>query len=514
LQNETVAHFPNLWTATRFKDEVRAQFGEARLCVIANREPCIHNKKGRYIETLFPASGLVTAVEPIVRACEGLWIAHGSGTADRETADKDGIIGVPPENPEYFLKRIWLTKEEEERYYYGLANEGIWPLCHIAHTRPVFRSEDWDSYQQVNQKFANAFLEEIGRNQRIPIALIQDYHFALVPEMIRKEAKEAVVSLFWHIPWPNPEVIAICPWKNELLNGMLHSDLIGFHTQYHCNNFLDTIDRFLEARVDRERFCVTLHGRTCYVKPFPISVQYPPKHDLAPSEIPKIRQAVMEELSLNPDVYIGIGVDRLDYTKGIIEKFLAVEKLLDRHPELIGKFVLIQISAPSRTHIKRYQDLDAEIRTVAEKINFKFHRENYEPILHRVAHHDSKEISRFYRAADVCIVTSLHDGMNLVAKEFVASRNDNGGALVLSSFTGAARELGEAYVINPYDTVETAEAIYRALVSEKEEREHRMTRMRAVILKNNGYSWAGHFLEEIHNISEERQNTWDNSITH
>lgn len=512
-ENRTVLPFPNAWTSSRLKNQLLQQFGNSRLCIVANREPCIHNYKEGKVETVFPASGLVTAVEPIVRACEGLWIAHGSGSADRDTADRQGRLQVPPHDPKYSLKRVWLTPEEEAGYYYGFSNEGLWPLCHVAHTRPTFRRQDWETYRQVNEKFAEAFHEELKESPATPIALIQDYHFALLPQMIRKKLPQSVLSLFWHIPWPNPEVIGICPWKKEIVEGMISADLIGFHTQYHCNNFLDTADRFLEVRVDRENFSITAKGHVCYVKPFPISIEWPPRHNLSPGEIPGVRRQIIDENNLPKDALIAVGVDRLDYTKGILEKFLAVERLLEQHPGLIGRFVLVQISAPSRTSIGSYRDLNEETQDVAKRINARFGREGYRPIVHRLKHHDSQEVVRYYRAADVCVVSSLHDGMNLVAKEFVASRPDNGGALVLSSFTGAAREMVDAFITNPYDIEESAEMIYRALTLAPAEREQRMSRMRAHILKNNAYCWAGHFLEEIHRIAEAREVPWVNSIT-
>jgi len=491
-----------VWNAERLRDEVKRLFGDSQICVIANREPYIHNKKGSKIEVLLPASGLVSGVEPIVRACSGLWIGHGSGSADRETVDKNDIVLVPPGKPEYALKRVWLSKEEEQGYYFGFANEGLWPLCHIAHTRPIFRKEDWEHYKTVNHRFAETFCREMKGKR--PIALIQDYHFALVPALIRKIRPDAVTSLFWHIPWPNFEAIAICPWKNDILRGMLGADLIGFHTQYHCNNFLDAVDRFLEARVDRDNFSVTIQGHTCYVKPFPISIEWPPQYNAQPDKIPFIRNQVLEELGLAKDTIIGIGVDRLDYTKGIIERFLAVGRLLEKHPELVGRFVFIQIGAPSRTQIKRYQDLNAEVKEVTDRINWRFQQSGYEPIMLRLAHHNAEEVFRFYRAADVCFVSSLHDGMNLVAKEFVASRSDFGGMLVLSSFTGAAKELRDALIVNPYDVEESSDALYQAIMMPPEERETRMSRLRNVVAQNNVFNWAAQFISEIAHISEER----------
>jgi trehalose 6-phosphate synthase len=311
-----------------------------------------------------------------------------------------------------------------------------------------------------------------------------------------------VTSLFWHIPWPNSEAIAICPWKEELLLGMLGADLIGFHTQYHCNNFLDTVDRFLEARVDRAHHSVTIQGHTCRIKPFPISIEWPPRHDVPAAEIPRIRREVLEELHLPADALLALGVDRVDYTKGIVERFLAVERMLELHPELVGRFVLLQVGAPSRTHIKRYQDLNSEVQEVADRINWKFRKPGYEPIALRLAHHDASEVFRFYRAADTCLVTSLHDGMNLVAKEYIAARSDEGGALVLSSFTGAASELKEAFIVNPYDVDETAETVFRAVSLRPDERQARMARLRQTVASNNVYAWAAQFLSEIHEIAQ------------
>jgi trehalose 6-phosphate synthase len=490
------------WTPSRLRGEVQKLFGDTPLCVVANREPYVHNRKGSQVEVLLPASGLVTAVEPIVRACSGLWIAHGSGSADRETADASGKLLVPPDKPEYALKRVWLTKAEEQGYYYGFSNEGLWPLCHIAHARPSFDSEDFAAYRQVNEKFAKAFLDE--HRESNPVALIQDYHFALLPQLIRAKKPDAILSLFWHIPWPNPEAFGICPWKKELLRGMLGADLIGFHTQFHCNNFLDTVDRFLEARVDREQFSVTIQGHVCYVKPFSISIEWPARYSIPEAEFAKERGDLLAELNLPKDVQIGIGVDRVDYTKGIVERLRSVERLLDKHPEMVGKFVFVQIGAPSRTHIKRYQDLNAEVQQVADQINWKFDRAEVPPILLKLSHHNAPELYRYYRAADVCFVSSLHDGMNLVAKEYVSARADNLGALVLSTFAGASRELSDALLINPYDLDECADALHRALTMDEGEKRQRMARLRAVVSEKNVYAWAGSFLAEVHRIAQSK----------
>jgi trehalose-6-phosphate synthase len=497
-KNQT-AEAATSWTPERLRAETQRLFGDSQLCIIANREPYIHSKKGGKIDVQFPASGLVTAVEPIVRACSGLWIGHGSGNADRETSDSNGKLLVPPGAPEYALKRVWLSKAEEQGYYYGFSNEGMWPLCHIAHARPRFDSSDWAQYKIVNERFAKSFADEKWEGN--PVVLIQDYHFALLPQLIRERRKDALVSLFWHIPWTNPEAFGICPWRKEILAGMLGADLIGFHTQFHCNNFLDTVDRYLEARVDRARFAVTYQGHTCYVKPFPISVEWPARHSLPASEFDRERADLLNELNLPEGIRIGLGVDRVDYTKGIVERLQSVEKLLEKYPEWIGKFTFVQIGAPSRTHIKRYQDLNAEVQEEADRINWKFSQADVPPITLRLAHHNAAEIFRLYRAADLCLVNPLHDGMNLVCKEYIAAREDLQGVLILSTFAGAARELTDAILINPYHLDECADALHRALKMPAGEQNERMGRMRAAVSEHNVYFWAASFLGEMQRIS-------------
>jgi alpha,alpha-trehalose-phosphate synthase [UDP-forming] len=484
------------WTAERLAVHVRSKLDSSRLYVVSNREPYMHAKDGKSYKVLIPASGLVTALEPILRACDGTWIAHGSGDADRENVDRYGRLQVPPDDPKYTLRRVWLSKNEEEGYYYGFANEGLWPLCHIAHTRPVFRARDWEHYQEVNRKFAKAVLEEMEGTEQ-PALLIQDYHFALLPQLIKRERPDARVAIFWHIPWPNPEAFGICPWQRELLEGLLGADLIGFHIQSHCDNFLETVNRALESRVEWDHFAVNRESHLTMVRPFPISV--------APAEEPQAkdsrsadtqREALFKELGVEA-LYLGVGVDRVDYTKGILERFLAIERFLDRYPRYQGKFSFVQIGAPSRTHIKRYHDFLGEVDSEAERINWRFRTEHWKPIVFLKRHHSHDEIARYYRAADVCLVTSLHDGMNLVAKEFVAARSDDDGALVLSRFAGACRELRDALVVNPYDTDEMAQAIHFALEMDAKERRARMRRMRQTVKEQNIYRWAANLIAEL-----------------
>ena len=491
----------SLWTAERLRVYQQAALEDSRLFVVSNREPYEHIRRGGGTEVRVPASGLVTAMEPILRACAGTWIAHGAGDADHETVDVHDRLRVPPDEPQYLLRRVWLTQEEEERYYYGFANEGLWPLCHIAHARPVFRGEDWEAYREVNAKFAGAVLEEMAGSEN-PIVLIQDYHFALLPRLVKQQRPDARVAIFWHIPWPNPEAFGICPWQRELLEGLLGADLIGFHIQSHCNNFLETIDRTLESRIEWERFAVNKGGHFTLVRPFPISVDVrdtPASHVDGPEVSRLQRRALLNQLGVEAD-YLGIGVDRLDYTKGIPERFRGIERFLEKNPSYQGRFTFVQIGAPSRTHIARYQDLITEVELETERINRRFQTKHWRPIVFLKRHHNHSEIEPFYRASDLCLVTSLHDGMNLVAKEYVATRDDNGGALILSLFTGASRELQDALIVNPYDTEQLADAIHLAFAMDSRERRERMRRMRRVVRQHNIYRWAANLIAAVSEI--------------
>jgi trehalose 6-phosphate synthase len=469
--------------------------GELRgedVIVVSNREPYIHQRRGDRIEVQRPASGLVTALEPIMRACSGTWIAHGSGSADREMVDKYDHVAVPPENPAYQIRRVWLTAEEEAGYYYGFANEGLWPLCHIAHVRPTFRSGDWAQYVAVNRKFAEAVVSEAKTKN--PIVLVQDYHFALLPNMIREELPDATIITFWHIPWPNPESFAICPWRDEVVAGLLGSSILGFHTQFHCNNFVDTVDRFLEARVDRESFTVSFGGKLTAVRRYPISIAWPPEAEMVQKTVPDCRSEIRQLNGLPPEHKLGVGVDRLDYTKGIMERFRAIERLLEINPEWVGRFTFVQIAAPTRAGIEEYQHHEAQVRAMAARINSRFERQAPPPIVLKVEHHDPRQVYEYFRAADLCFVSSLHDGMNLVGKEFVAARDDERGVLILSQFTGAARELPEALIVNPYDADQCAAALHLALTMPAAEQRDRMRLMRGLVAEFNVFRWAGRML--------------------
>lgn len=487
----------SVWTSDRLKIEMGNLLNGKKMIVVSNREPYMHIHEGKEIKCIVPASGMITAMEPILKACGGLWIASGSGDADKETVDKDDKVQVPPLNPKYTLKRVWLTKEEESHYYYGFSNEGLWPLCHLAHTRPTFRIEDWEYYKKVNEKFAETILEEC-KDEEQPFILIQDYHFALLPELIKRKKPRARVAIFWHIPWPNPESFGICPWQKEILTGMLGADLIGFHTQYHCNHFLETVNNTLESRVSWEKFSVKMNGRNTHVKAFPISIAFTLK-DLDDKSRKEGIKRILGVHGINAE-FMAIGVDRIDYTKGLIEKFLSVERFFEKFPDYIGRFTLVQIGAPSRTLIKSYSDMVSDVEKEAERINLRFKSKNWKPILFLKGHHSHEQINPYYKNADMCIVSSLHDGMNLVAKEFVATRNENDGVLILSRFAGASLDLTGALIINPYDIENSAIAIRNALEMSISEQESRMMQMRETIVGNNIYYWASSLLRAMASI--------------
>jgi trehalose 6-phosphate synthase len=501
---EEVTRSDKSWSRDRLRAHALASLGSKALVVVSNREPYMHQYKDGKPALVRPASGLVTGLDPVLQACGGLWVAHGAGDADQATADASGCIPVPPDDPRYTLRRVWITKEEEQGYYYGFSNEGLWPLCHLTHERPIFRASDWDQYVRANQRFADAVLEEIGPDPAV--VMVQDYQLALVPGMLKAKRPDLRVGLFWHIPWPNPEAFRICPYRVEILRGMLGADLLGFHLQQHCNNFLDTVDRMIEARLDWDHFAAELQGHTTLVRPFPISVQpWAERHAPTGDELRQRCESLLDKFGI-ARIPLGVGVDRIDYTKGIAERFRAIERFFETNPQHRGRFSFVQLGAPSRTHIPRYRDLVSELETMADAINWKFKTDQtgWKPIHFLVAHHDGPTVHAFLSMASVCIVSSLHDGMNLVAKEFISAqgecpelRSDGPGVLVLSEFAGAARDLADALIINPYDTEQFSQAIRRALEMPRAERTERMSRMVRQVAENNIYRWAAEFLGSL-----------------
>ena len=487
--------------AARLRAFARAEISSGALVVIANREPYSHQLQDDGTTRIDrPVSGLVTGIEPMLRACGGTWIAHANGSADRFYADSHGRLPVPPDAPEYTLRRVWIGDDEYDRYYSGMANEGLWPLCHIAHTQPSFKPQDWIAYQNVNETFARAAVSEATTES---LLLVQDYHFALVPRMVRNEAPHVVTSLFWHIPWPHSEVIGICPWKEALLDGMTGADIIGFHTRQYCLNFLETAQRYLECRVDFEEMSVSYGGRRTLVRPYPISVEWP-----YPAASRLEGRALRHSLGIPEDVHVSVGVDRADYTKGLLERVDAIEHLLERTPSLIGKYVLVQLASPTRTSIRKYREVAEDLTASVARVNARFGTDTWKPIHLQMRTFSPGDVRRHYAMADSALVTPLHDGMNLVAKEYVAACEDGDGVLVLSLFAGAAKELDGALLVNPYDTEGVAEAILRAVRMPLAERRSRMYAMRDHIANSSIYDWSQKLLSDMCNARRQASRFW------
>lgn len=486
------------WTKDALKEIVRDKIGDHKFIVVSNREPYIHTYTEEGIQCITPASGMAVALNPVTIACGGTWIAHGSGDADRETVDERDHVAVPPEQPSYTLRRVWLTREENHGFYYGYSNEGLWPLCHTVYVRPTFRESDWEIYKRVNERFAEVVLEEMGDGKGF--VFIQDYHFALLPRLIKEKHPDIILAQFWHIPWPNPDAIRVCPHAEEIITGLLGNDVLGFHTRYHCLNFLDTVDRFVEARIDRERLSVIKEGRETLVRPYPISIDFEEIGRIARTGRVEEKVARIRRDYRIRNRLLGVGIDRMDYTKGIVERMRAVDRLLEKYPEYAGRFVFMQLGPISRIHISRYREYNDAIYHAMVDVNEKWKDKEWQPILLQKTHIGAEEVVAYCRAADICVVSSIDDGMNLVAKEFVASRVDGGGALVLSKFTGAARQLEQAVMVNPVATDEFADAIKKALEMAEDEKRERMKRMREEVQENNVYRWAGEIVSEMRKL--------------
>ncbi|MDP3880143.1 MAG: trehalose-6-phosphate synthase [Dehalococcoidales bacterium] len=463
--------------------------------VVSNREPYIHSISGDRIVSNRPVSGLTEALDPVMRASKGTWVAYGSGDADKEVVDAHHRVAVPPENPEYTLRRVWLTEDEVAGFYLGFSNEALWPLCHVVFTPPIYKESDWHSYKKVNQIFAEAVLEEV--NGRKAVVLVQDYHFALLSRLIKEQNPALTVGQFWHIPWTTYEIFRTCPWHEEILDGLLGNDLLGFHVQSFCNNFLETVENTLEARIDRNRFAVTYRGKTTLVQPFPISVDFDALSQSAGTEeVEREMESLRREFNLEGK-FVGLGTDRVDYTKGIPERLQALDKLLEDSPDYRGKIVFIQAGMPSRTQIESYQNLNRRVDQLTEKINTRYGNDAWQPVIMMARQLTPVTLAALRRLANFCVVNSLHDGMNLVAKEYVSSRVDGDGVLILSRFTGAATEMEDALLINPYDISEFARKIKEALEMPEAERRRRMAGMRDVVAGNNIYRWGASHVSRL-----------------
>ncbi len=473
---------------------------ERPLIVVSNREPYIHDYDGGGRITYKPATGgVAVALDALMRERGGVWIAHGSGSADRAVVDASDKVFVPPEAPAYQVRRLWIDDERFASYYGGFANEGLWPLCHVVHVRPTFRTEDWAAYRSVNAQFAAAIDQEL-KSADTPVFL-QDYHLAMVAPELRRRRPAARTALFWHIPWPNPDRLRICPWRRDLLEGLLANDLLAFQLERDRRNFLLAVEDELEADVEADGARVLLHGHWSTLVSAPIGVDYDRIQDVAQdAALAPEQHRLIEAFGLEAPI-LGIGVDRLDYTKGIPERFAALDAVLTRRPELRGLVTFVQIGVPSRSELESYSAIETEIDQIVADLNRRHAVPGGPPPVH---YHKGAltlaSLVALYRLARFCVVSSLHDGMNLVAKEFVAARDDEDGVLVLSALAGAAQELHDALAINPYDIEGFALALGRAIDMPRAERQARMRALRRVVAGRNVFSWASDILEGLESL--------------
>jgi trehalose 6-phosphate synthase len=483
------------WDKDRLYQLVQEELGDYLFLVVSNREPYIHTMSGDEIICNRPVSGLTEALDPVMRASKGTWVAYGSGNADRKVVDSHNRVAVPPAKPEYTLRRVWLTQDEVEGFYLGFSNEALWPLCHVAFTQPNFRESDWNTYKKVNQIFAEAVIQEIA--DRKAVVLVQDYHFALLSRLLREQNPNLTIGQFWHIPWPTHEVFRTCPWREEILDGLLGNDLMGFHIPAFCNNFLETVEHSLESSVDRGKLTAVYRDKATLVQPFPISVDFDGLSQEAGTEaVEREMDNLRRELALDGK-YVGVGMDRIDYTKGIPERLQALDKFLEDSPDYRGKVVFIQAGMPSRTQIESYQNLNQKMDDLIRCINDKYGNDSWKPVIPLTRQLTHSTLAALRRLAHFCVVSSLHDGMNLVAKEFVASRVDDDGVLILSQFTGAAAELRDAILINPFAIDEFARKIKEAIEMPEMERQRRMKTMRETVANNNIYWWGASMVSKL-----------------
>jgi trehalose-6-phosphate synthase len=487
------------WTANRLKEFVQNIFNKRTIIVVSLREPYIHTKEGNTISYKPPVTGVITAIEPILEACGGLWIALATGNADKLVVDENDKIAVPPDNPKYTLKRVWLVEEEINGFYYGASKQGISRVLHMVHTKPIFLQEDWQQYKKANEKYADAILEEI-KNIKKPIILIQDFQFVFLPQMIKSKRPDATIMIFWHVTWVNAESFSTCPWKKEILEGMLGADLLGFHTQLDCNNFVDSVARELEAKIDFEKFAVIKNRHTSLIRTFPASINFTGGTKENASENEAIKSRILKDLGIKSE-YIGLGVDRLDNVKGVLERIRSIEIFLKKYPEYIGKFTFIQLSSPIDSKIAQANSYSTKVTQEIERINNAYKTNNWKPIVFIKKYHTHQQLDHYYRLANFCLITSLHEGMNLISKEFVASRDDEKGVLILSQFAGASKEFSrDALIINPYDANQTADTIHTALKMNDTEQTKRMKKLRNIVKHYNTYRWAAEILKMLVSI--------------
>jgi trehalose-6-phosphate synthase len=506
-------------------DDLRDFFGDLdyKVIIAADGETRTHQRKGERIIEQTPAGGVSVAFDVLCQAAGATYIARARTPEDREVTDADGAVTIDGPDGHYCLKRLVLTPEEEEAYYAGFANQTLWPLCHIAFERPIFNRAWFEGYAEVNRRFAESIQQELTDRSFV---WLNDYHLALAASSLRKRS-DTVIGLFWHIPWPTWEIFRILPYKREILHGLLSCDFIAFHRRYQARNFLNAVDQELGARIDFETNTVYVDGKSVRVASLPMGIdvdvirQAFMHDDERPTLLDTIRSTFGfsvpadgsedqrdDTLAELRDRYrILLGVDRLDYTKGIPERLMGIDQFFAEYPSYRQKVVYVGIMSPTRNAIPAYQALRERVEQLADEINAKYRTDEWAP-LHMVYDGFTRDdVMDLYRDASVCLVTPVDDGMNLVSKEFVvaASCSLNPGMLVLSQFAGSASDLSASLLVNPYDTGAVATAIKLALEMDRAERVERITHMASLLEERNVYEWAMNFVRDAATAAREQQ---------
>ena len=475
------------------------------LILVSNREPYEHVRgPDGGVTVKQPAGGLVSALDPTMQRTHGVWVAWGSGDADRESADDAGCVAVPPERPAYTLRRVWLDEDDVDGYYFGFANSALWPLCHLLVQHFAYRAEYWARYQAVNERFAEAAAEQVRKAAGTAVVWVQDYHLATAPAMIRARAPDAFVHQFWHIPFPPPEIFRLLPTSvhQAVIRGMLGNDLIEFHTERYVANFLACVrDIVPEAEVFGERNAVSFEGRTVEVGAFPISIDARAYQALARAA-DRARRAGARGARYAPDGrQLGVSVDRIDYTKGIPERLRAIDLLWTSHPELRERVTFVVVATPSRSELSAYSTLERDVADTVDEINARHGTPGWTPLVLIRDNVDADTLASIYRAGDVCLVSSLQDGMNLVAKEFIACQVDEHGVLVLSRFAGASEEIDGALLINPFDVDGFVDGLHKAFAMAPDERRGRMHAMREHLFSATIFDWLASILARVDTLA-------------
>jgi trehalose 6-phosphate synthase/phosphatase len=466
--------------------------GSSQLVVVSNRLPIVISRKsGGKWDIKAGSGGLVTSLEHVLREQAGTWIGW-LGTSGN-LAGVEPALESASEGAGYQLEPVELTERQVDQYYFGFSNEIIWPLFHDMVSRCNFDPAYWTTYQEVNKRFADSIMD---RTEPDSFVWVQDYHLMLVAEYMRAASDARNLGYFLHIPFPPLDVFIKLPWRFHVLRALLQYDTLGFQTIRDTRNFINCVRHMMKGtRITRraDSYVIDVFGREVTVGSFPIGIDSEGFDSRARS--PEVEQATLSLREKMPDRQLILGIDRLDYTKGIPERLYAFRNALSRYPEMIGNVSLIQVVVPSREDVPEYKTMKEHVERLVSSINGEFTRPGWVPVHYLFRSLSEVELSAYYRASDISLVTPLKDGMNLIAKEYCASNVDENGVLILSEFAGSASQLRRgALLVNPHDVIGTADAIYRAYVMPAQERRTRIRQLRRIVERSDVFWWTESFL--------------------